>query len=91
MKIFGKNAATKQLTADIEKLKDYDVNSDERKALIAEIDTLTKSKSEMDNRSNKVVEIGVKTLSTAALMSLVYAFDKSGILNKAVMSFVPKH
>lgn len=93
MKMFKKKIKSSDimLNSDIEELKNYDINSEERKALINEISVLKDASSVQNESSNKRREALMKAGLTVGLILVVAGIDKSCILNKNLMTFIPKH
>ena len=85
---FNKDKAKLRLNAAIDELSTC-TDKDRHAQLIAEVDSLHSIT--QDESKEKIKDTLVKTASVAFLMTLTYAFDRSGVLNKAVMSFIPKH
>lgn len=86
---FDKKKVIIQLNRDIEELNRLEPDDEKRKQLIVEIEKLEAIV--RDENKGKVKENLIKTGCIAGLMVLTYGLDRSGVLNKAVMSFIPKH
>lgn len=86
---FDRKKALLRLNADIDELSKLEPDDPKRKQLIEEIEKLNAIT--VDDGKAKVKENLIKTACIAGLMFLTYGLDRSGVLNKAALSFVPKH